>query len=72
MNAPESGERGFAAGQATLTRLPRELCFTGLPHNALGDCRFCYHQRLSIAGNCRMCLVEVRPAAAAASPSCAL
>lgn len=21
--------------------------------------RFCYHQRLSIAGNCRMCLVEV-------------
>ena len=23
--------------------------------------RFCYHQRLSIAGNCRMCLVEVKP-----------
>ncbi|WP_315762948.1 NADH-quinone oxidoreductase subunit NuoG [Bradyrhizobium sp. SZCCHNS2005] len=22
--------------------------------------RFCYHQRLSIAGNCRMCLVEVK------------
>jgi NADH dehydrogenase (ubiquinone) Fe-S protein 1 len=21
--------------------------------------RFCYHERLSIAGNCRMCLVEV-------------
>ena len=21
--------------------------------------RFCYHQRLSIAGNCRMCLVEI-------------
>lgn len=21
--------------------------------------RFCYHQRLSVAGNCRMCLVEV-------------
>ena len=20
---------------------------------------FCYHQRLSIAGNCRMCLVEI-------------
>jgi len=20
--------------------------------------RFCYHERLSIAGNCRMCLVE--------------
>jgi NADH-quinone oxidoreductase subunit G len=24
--------------------------------------RFCYHERLSIAGNCRMCLVEVKPA----------
>ena len=23
--------------------------------------RFCYHERLSIAGNCRMCLVEVAP-----------
>src|SRR5246127_1875469 len=23
--------------------------------------RFCYHKRLSIAGNCRMCLVEYRP-----------
>src|ERR671919_2379400 len=22
--------------------------------------RFCYHDRLSIAGNCRMCLIEVK------------
>src|SRR2546423_267756 len=22
--------------------------------------RFCYHERLSIAGNCRMCLVEIK------------
>ncbi|TIT48854.1 MAG: 2Fe-2S iron-sulfur cluster binding domain-containing protein, partial [Mesorhizobium sp.] len=21
--------------------------------------RFCFHERLSIAGNCRMCLIEV-------------
>ena len=21
--------------------------------------RFCYHERLSVAGNCRMCLVEL-------------
>ena len=21
--------------------------------------RFCYHERLSIGGNCRMCLVEI-------------
>jgi len=26
---------------------------------AFEDPRFCYHPRLSIAGNCRMCLVEV-------------
>ena len=34
--------------------------------------RFCYHERLSIAGNCRMCLVEVekaaKPVAACAMP----
>ena len=23
--------------------------------------RLCYHDRLSVAGNCRMCLVEVKP-----------
>ena len=27
--------------------------------------RFCYHERLSIAGNCRMCLVEVKGGAEA-------
>lgn len=25
--------------------------------------RFCYHDRLSVAGNCRMCLVEVEKSA---------
>jgi NADH-quinone oxidoreductase subunit G len=34
--------------------------------------RFCYHQRLSVAGNCRMCLVEVvkapKPVASCAFP----
>lgn len=34
--------------------------------------RFCYHERLSIAGNCRMCLVEVekapKPVASCAFP----
>uniref|UniRef100_A0A3Q3LA50 2Fe-2S ferredoxin-type domain-containing protein n=1 Tax=Labrus bergylta TaxID=56723 RepID=A0A3Q3LA50_9LABR len=24
--------------------------------------RFCYHERLSVAGNCRMCLVEIEKA----------
>ena len=34
--------------------------------------RFCYHDRLSIAGNCRMCLVEIekspKPVASCAMP----
>jgi len=29
--------------------------------------RYCYHERLSIAGNCRMCLVAVSPRAAEAA-----
>jgi hypothetical protein len=35
--------------------------------------RFCYHQKLSVAGNCRMCLVEVakapKPVASCAMPA---
>ncbi|KAJ3222832.1 hypothetical protein HK099_001849 [Clydaea vesicula] len=35
--------------------------------------RFCYHERLSVAGNCRMCLVEIvkspKPAASCAMPA---
>ena len=34
--------------------------------------RFCYHERLTIAGNCRMCLVEMerspKPIASCAMP----
>ena len=34
--------------------------------------RFCYHEKLSIAGNCRMCLVELegsqKPVASCAMP----
>jgi len=34
--------------------------------------RFCYHERLSIAGNCRMCLFEVAPGPPKPQASCAL
>ena len=34
--------------------------------------RFCYHERLSIAGNCRMCLVEDAPGPPKPQASCAL
>lgn len=33
--------------------------------------RFCYHDKLKIAGNCRMCLVEVKPGPPKPSASCA-
>lgn len=33
--------------------------------------RFCYHERLSVAGNCRMCLVEIEKAPKCAA-SCAM
>ena len=32
---------------------------------------FCYHKKLSIAANCRMCLVEVEKAPEASMPACA-
>jgi NADH-quinone oxidoreductase subunit G len=34
--------------------------------------RFCYHERLSIAGNCRMCLVELKPGPPKPQASCAM
>ncbi|MCF6303730.1 MAG: NADH-quinone oxidoreductase subunit NuoG, partial [Devosiaceae bacterium] len=34
--------------------------------------RFCYHERLSVAGNCRMCLVEVKGGPPKPQASCAL
>jgi predicted molibdopterin-dependent oxidoreductase YjgC len=34
--------------------------------------RFCNHDRLSIAGNCRMCLVEVKPGPPKPAASCAM
>ncbi len=42
-----------------------ELAGTEIP-------RFCYHERLSIAGNCRMCLVEVVGGPPKPTASCAM
>ena len=36
----------------TVLQACRDIAGIEIPH-------FCYHDRLSIAGNCRMCLVEV-------------
>ncbi|CAJ0596963.1 unnamed protein product [Cylicocyclus nassatus] len=53
----------------------RDECGVTCPACALAGVdtpRFCYHDRLSIAGNCRMCLVEVeksiKPVASCAMP----
>src|SRR6201993_1315881 len=53
-------------GAPGLTALPAcELAGVEIP-------RFCYHERLSVAGNCRMCLVEMekspKPIASCAMP----
>ena len=32
--------------------------------------RFCYHEKLSIAGNCRMCLVEIEKSSKTCSFLC--
>src|SRR3982751_5868181 len=42
-----------------------EMAGVEIPH-------FCYHERLSIAGNCRMCLVEVKPGPPKPQASCAM
>ena len=34
--------------------------------------RFCFHERLSIAGNCRMCLIEVKGGPPKPVASCAM
>ena len=34
--------------------------------------RFCYHERLSIAGNCRMCLIEIVGGPPKPAASCAM
>ncbi len=34
--------------------------------------KFCYHERLKVAGNCRMCLVEITPGPPKPQASCAI
>lgn len=68
--AASSKSRAQAAHHPLATATPLKLtCQRG----AARPCRFCYHQRLSIAGNCRMCLVEVekspKPVASCAMPA---
>lgn len=41
---------------------PKLTIFQACHQNGIIIPRFCYHEKLSIAGNCRMCLVEVEKA----------
>ena len=47
--------------------------FQACEHARIEVAHFCYHERLAIAGNCRMCLVEVekspKPIASCAMPA---
>ena len=64
----------------------RKIIVDGIETEAMGDMtliqvceqvgieipRFCYHERLSIAGNCRMCLVEIVGGPPKPAASCAM
>lgn len=51
---------------------PRSTILQACETAGIGLSRFCYHENLSVAGNCRMCLVEVhkspKPVVACARP----
>ena len=38
---------------------PKMTIFQACQQEGIVVPRFCYHEKLNIAGNCRMCLVEV-------------
>jgi len=52
---------------------PGATIFQACEHAGIEIAHFCYHERLAIAGNCRMCLVEVekspKPIASCAMPA---
>jgi ferredoxin len=69
---PEDALEVFVDGHAV--RIPKGFTVLQACEVAGVDIpRFCYHSRLSIAGNCRMCLVEVekspKPVASCAMPA---
>ncbi len=49
----------------TVLQACRDVAAVEVPH-------FCYHDRLSVAGNCRMCLVEIQPGPPKPQASCAI
>ncbi|MDA0617090.1 MAG: NADH-quinone oxidoreductase subunit NuoG [Proteobacteria bacterium] len=49
----------------TVLQACRDIAGVEIPH-------FCYHDRLSIAGNCRMCLVDIKPGPPKPQASCAI
>eukprot|EP00889_Picochlorum_renovo_P007573 jgi/Picre1/34603/NNA_002071.t1 len=72
--APGEGRHGRGHCEwATCVCSKGVQCPSGCEAGGVDIPRFCYHQRLSIAGNCRMCLVEVekspKPVASCAMPA---
>ena len=59
---PRAGDlKHIASGRECSLLLYRQPCHLYWTDALWQTFRFCYHHRLSIAGNCRMCLVEVCP-----------
>src|SRR5690348_4910938 len=77
------GRRASVAGGLTMPKLTIDgyevetpagtTIFQACEHAGIEVPHFCYHERLAIAGNCRMCLVEVekspKPIASCAMPA---
>ena len=70
LSLSKTSKRGFAAvkeievfinGESKMVD-SRMTIFQACHHAGVIIPRFCYHEKLSIAGNCRMCLVEVEKA----------
>ena len=56
----------------TVQALPGSILIEAIAAQGIEVPRFCYHERLTVAGNCRMCLVEMekspKPIASCAMP----
>ena len=56
----------------SLSAQPGQMLIEGADANDIRIPRFCYHKKLTVAANCRMCLVEVekspKPLPACATP----
>ncbi len=72
MNDPMSDSINITINGQTIAATPGEMLIDVADAHGITIPRFCYHKKLSVAANCRMCLVEVekapKPLPACATP----